>query len=206
MQKDDRVRTQGGDGQLHTEDKGLRRNRPCRPPELGPPASRTGRSQHLWLSCPPAGFVMAARANQHISQTETRRRRSHLPRREGRRAGGGRLGPEPGEPGGGTYADVPHLLRDLDLHVAAVALLPSPLAVVLGAGAVVRQGLQALGEGCDRGRGHRGRGRVGLGARGAGCGSRRGLARLGHLIVRTLGPNMGKRGLIVWVAAPHGSG
>lgn len=45
----------------------------------------------------------------------------------------------------GTYADVPHLLRDLDLHVAAVALLPSPLAA-LGAGAIVPQRLQALGE------------------------------------------------------------
>lgn len=70
----------------------------------------------------------------------------------------------------GTYADVAHLLRDLDLHVAAVALFPSPL-VVLGATAVVPQGLQALVEGCDCGRWHRGCGRVGLGARGAGCSS-----------------------------------
>lgn len=52
--------------------------------------------------------------------------------------------------GHGTYADVAHLLCDLDLHVAAITLLPSPLAV-LGAGAVVAQGLQALVEGRDRG-------------------------------------------------------
>ena len=77
--------------------------------------------------------------------------------RMGRRAGGA----------ASTYADVAHLLCDLHLHVAAVALLPRSL-VVLGAAAVVAQRLQALAEGRDRGRGHRGRGRVGLGARGAG--------------------------------------
>lgn len=39
-----------------------------------------------------------------------------------------------------TDADVPHLLGDLDLHVAAVALLSGPL-VVLCDTAIIPQGL-----------------------------------------------------------------
>lgn len=58
--------------------------------------------------------------------------------------GGGWVHPasqSPGHASGrGTYADIAHLLCDLDLHVAAVPLLPSPLAV-LGASAIVTQGL-----------------------------------------------------------------
>lgn len=106
--------------------------------------------------------------------------------------------------GRSTYADITHLLGDLHLHITAVALLPSPLAV-LGAGAIVPQGLQALVEGRDCGRGHGGRGRVGLGARGAGRGSRGGLAGLRHLIVGTLGPNTGA-GEARWAGqCPRGS-
>lgn len=47
-----------------------------------------------------------------------------------------------------TYADVPHLLGNLDLHIPTVPLLPRPL-VVLGRDAIVVHGLKALIQGGD---------------------------------------------------------
>lgn len=84
-----------------------------------------------------------------------------------------------------TYADIPHLLRDLDFHVPAVPLFSCPL-IALGRAIVFADGLDALVQGGDGSRGHRWRGSVGLGSSGARCGSCWGLPRFGHFILGTL--------------------
>lgn len=84
-----------------------------------------------------------------------------------------------------TYADIPHLLCDLDFHVPAVPLFSRPL-IALGRAIVFTDGLDALVQGCDGSRGHRWRGSVGLGSSGARCGSCWGLPRFGHFILGAL--------------------
>lgn len=84
-----------------------------------------------------------------------------------------------------TYADIPHFLRDLDLHVPAVPLFSCPL-IVLSRAIVFADGLDALIQGCDSSRGHRWRGSVGFGSSGARCGSCWGLPGFGHFILGAL--------------------
>lgn len=54
-----------------------------------------------------------------------------------------------------TYADIPHLLCDLDFHVPAVPLFSCPLIALGGAIGVFADGLDALVQRGDSGRGHR---------------------------------------------------
>lgn len=84
-----------------------------------------------------------------------------------------------------TYADIPHLLRDLDFHVPAVPLFSCPL-IALGRTIVFADGLDALIQWCDSSRWHRWRGSVGLGSSCARCGSCWGLPGFRHFILGAL--------------------
>lgn len=67
MQKESHLRTQGEDGCLQEEERGLHTNRPCRHPDLEHPASRTAKNKWLLFQCPACGTLFWQSEQTHTA-------------------------------------------------------------------------------------------------------------------------------------------